>query len=318
MPYKETKVYYDGSHYVAIPHTKGKKRKAVRKPDEEFIITKTSDGESPRGSPVASSPPTEGRKITRKELFEEGYKEAQNLPRKQRAEYIAEKVKATFKDQDGVKEYVTSNMHRKKNNLSARRVRMLRKAHLMGFNYFCTFTYDNDLLTEQEFRKKLSKCLANLSSRNGWKYIGVWELSPKKKRLHFHGLFNIPENEMVGSFTERSDYSFSEHRRRISFENDFFRSRFGRNVFDKLNDTAGVTNAIKYLLKYIEKTGEKIVYSRGLPQFFISDIMDDDIICRMGIEDKKLLLFDNFKCWDEGEYIGEVSPNTISKLRKSN
>ena len=36
------------------------------------------------------------------------------------------------------------------------------------------------------------------------------------------------------------------------------------------------------------------------------------------IEDKKLLLFDNFKCWDDGEYIGEVSPNTISKLRKSN
>lgn len=318
MPYKETKVYYDGSHYVAIPHTKGKKRKAVRKPDEEFIITKTSDGESPRGSPVASSPPTEGRKITRKELFEEGYKEAQNLPRKQRAEYIAEKVKATFKDQDGVKEYVTSNMHRKKNNLSARRVRMLRKAHLMGFNYFCTFTYDSNLLNETEFRKRLSKCLANLSCRNGWKYIGVWELSPEKKRLHFHGLFNIPEEGMVGTFTERSDYSFSEHQRRISQENDFFRSRFGRNVFDKLNDTAGVTNAIKYLLKYIEKTGEKIVYSRGLPQFFISDIMDDDIICRTGIEDKKLLLFDNFKCWDEGEYIGEVSPNTIRKLRKSN
>lgn len=121
---------------------------------------------------------------------------------------------------------------------------------------------------------------------------------------------------MVGTFTERSDYSFSDHQRRISQENDFFRSRFGRNVFDKLNDTAGVTNAIKYLLKYIEKTGEKIVYSRGLPQFFISDIMDDDIIT--GMEDKKLLLFDNFKCWDEGEYIGEVSPNTISKLRKSN
>ena len=123
---------------------------------------------------------------------------------------------------------------------------------------------------------------------------------------------------MVGTFTERSDYSFSDHQRRISQENDFFRSRFGRNVFDKLNDTAGVTNAIKYLLKYIEKTGEKIVYSRGLPQFFISDIMDDDIICRTGMEDKKLLLFDNFKCWDDGEYIGEVSPNTISKLRKSN
>ena len=318
MPYKETKVYYDGSHYVAIPHTKGRKRKIIRKPDEEFIIMKTSDGESPRGSPVASSPPTEGRKITRKELFEEGYKEAQNLPRKQRAEYIAGKVKVLFENQDDVKEYVTSNMHRKKNNLSAKRVRMLRKAHLMGFNYFCTFTYDNNLLTEDEFRKKLSKCLSNLSSRNGWKYIGVWELSPEKKRLHFHGIFNIPEDGMVGSLTERSDYNFNKRRRTVITENSFFKERFGRNDFDKIVDQSKIDDSIHYLLKYLEKSKEKLVYSRGVPQFFISDIMDDDIICRFGIEDKKLLLFDNFMCWDDGEYIGEVSPNTISKLRKSN
>ncbi len=318
MPYKETKVYYDGSHYVAIPHTKGRKRKIIRKPDEEFIIMKTSDGESPRGSPVASSPPTEGRKITRKELFEEGYKEAQNLPRKQRAEYIAGKVKVLFENQDDVKEYVTSNMHRKKNNLSAKRVRMLRKAHLMGFNYFCTFTYDNNLLTEDEFRKKLSKCLSNLSSRNGWKYIGVWELSPEKKRLHFHGIFNIPEDGMVGSLMERSDYNFNKRRRTVITENSFFKERFGRNDFDKIVDQSKIDDSIHYLLKYLEKSKEKLVYSRGVPQFFISDIMDDDIICRFGIEDKKLLLFDNFKCWDDGEYIGEVSPNTISKLRKSN
>jgi len=32
------------------------------------------------------------------------------------------------------------------------------------------------------------------------------------------------------------------------------------------------------MVKYIEKTGEKIVYSRGLPQFFISDVMDEDIV----------------------------------------
>lgn len=27
------------------------------------------------------------------------------------------------------------------------------------------------------------------------------------------------------------------------------------------------------------KTGEKIVYSKGLPQFFVSDVMDEDIVC---------------------------------------
>ena len=227
-------------------------------------------------------------------------------------------MKVLFENQDDVKEYVTSNMHRKKNNLSAKRVRMLRKAHLMGFNYFCTFTYDSNLLTEDEFRKKLSKCLSNLSSRNGWKYIGVWELSPEKKRLHFHGIFNIPEDGMVGSLTERSDYNFNKRRRTVITENSFFKERFGRNDFDKIVDQSKIDDSIHYLLKYLEKSKEKLVYSRGVPQFFISDIMDDDIICRFGIEDKKLLLFDNFKCWDDGEYIGEVSPNTISKLRKSN
>ncbi len=60
------------------------------------------------------------------------------------------------------------------------------------------------------------------------------------------------------------------------------------------------------------------IYSKGLPQFFISDIMDDDIVCTIGLEDKKLLLFDNFVCWDEGEYIGEVSADVIKRMRKSN
>ena len=76
-------------------------------------------------------------------------------------------------------------------------------------------------------------------------------------------------------------------------------------------------DALAYIIKYIEKTGERIVYSKGLPQFFISDIMDDDIVCPIGLEDKKLLLFDNFVCWDEGEYIGEVSADDSNAFERS-
>ena len=76
--------------------------------------------------------------------------------------------------------------------------------------------------------------------------------------------------------------------------------------------------ALAYLMKYIEKTGEKIVYSRGLPQYFISDIMDEDIACPIGVDDQKLLLFDDFKCWDEGTLIGTVSKETIKEMRKAN
>ena len=60
------------------------------------------------------------------------------------------------------------------------------------------------------------------------------------------------------------------------------------------------------------------MYSKGLYQYFISDIMDDDVVCTIGQEDRKLLLFDNFNCWDEGGLIGRVSPEVIQQMRKCN
>lgn len=61
-----------------------------------------------------------------------------------------------------------------------------------------------------------------------------------------------------------------------------------------------------------------MVYSKGLPQYFISDILDDDVASLYGIDDRKLLLFDDFSCFDEGVYMGEVSPEVIAQMRKSN
>ena len=46
--------------------------------------------------------------------------------------------------------------------------------------------------------------------------------------------------------------------------------------------------------------------------------MDEDIAAPYGIEDKKLLLFDDFVCWDEGCYMGEVSKEVISQMCISN
>ena len=73
-----------------------------------------------------------------------------------------------------------------------------------------------------------------------------------------------------------------------------------------------------YILKHIEKTCEKIVYSKGLPQYFLSDVMDEDIVCPYGIEDKKLLLYDDFRCWDEGVLMGRVSKDVIDRMPKEN
>ena len=174
------------------------------------------------------------------------------------------------------------------------------------------------LHTEDSFKKSLKTCFRHLVERKSWKHVGVWERSPEKKRLHFHGIFYIPDGTMPGILFEKRDYNLNTHRMQTTVQNTYFNERFGRCDFEKIEDRTRLGDAMAYIMKYIEKSGEKIVYSKGLPQYFISDIMDDDVICRTGLEDKKLLLFDDFICFDEGEYIGEIGKETIEKLRKCN
>ncbi len=46
--------------------------------------------------------------------------------------------------------------------------------------------------------------------------------------------------------------------------------------------------------------------------------MDEDIVCPYGIENKKLLLYDDFRCWDEGVLMGKVSKDVIDRMPKEN
>ena len=255
--------------------------------------------------------------MTKKELFDKLYSRYIDLPKKERKLKIMEELEAYFDTIEELKWYVDLGFERKHKNMVARRVRMSRKAQLAGFNYFCTFTYDGAKHTEESFKKGLQTCFRNLCHRKGWRYMGVWERSPEKHRLHFHGLFSIPENAKVGELKEKRDYNTITHKMQIAYINTYFEERFGRNDFEELEPLL-LGESLAYLMKYIEKTGEKIVYSKGLYQYFISDIMDNDIVCRIGQEDKKLLLFDDFRCWDEGVFMGNVSPEVIAKLRKSN
>ena len=200
-------------------------------------------------------------------------------------------------------------------NEIVRRTRLARKVYLQEWHYFCTFTYNEKKLNEQEFRKKLSNCFKHLSSRKGWKYVGVWERSPINQRLHFHGLFYTPQ--MVGELVETKDYSTMKHKMQVAKQNTFFLERFGRNDFKPIIKRE-LNQAIAYMIKYIQKTGEKIVYSKGLPTYFKSDIVEQDIVCTIGQEDRKLLLFDDFYCIDDGEIIGRVCSEVISQMPKEN
>ena len=296
MAYGETKVYNDGSHYIAIPHTTRPKQKKSKKIESK-------------------------KEIELKEIADKVFSENKDKRRKEKIEILKNEVNEIIKDEKATKEFVKTYMDKKIRNLIERRKRLARKINLGQWNYFCTFTYDDKKHSEESFMKKLKNCFKKLCYRKGWVYIGVWERSPEKKRLHFHGLFYIPDNAMVGELKEVNDYSFSSHTRQVTLQNTYFNERFGRSDFKPIDRRVPqiLSNATQYLMKYLEKSGERIVYSKNTPTYFISDIMDEDIACVINSDKgEKLILFDNFSCWDEGCYMGEVSPEVISQMRKAN
>lgn len=305
MPYKDTKVYFDGSHYIAIPPENFPSKKRRRKPKLPISQQTTiqTDGTPPTPTP--------------KEKFETAYKESQALPKRERKKYIKEKLQSEFNDKDELTEFVASNMQRMKINAIKRGIRLWRKIYTQGeWHNFVTFTFDSEKLTEQQFKKKLQNTLKHAVSRNGWKYIGVWERSPEKQRLHFHGIFYIPQ--MIGEIVEVKDYSTKQHKIQTTFQNTHFLKEFGRNDFKPIEIPNDVTQTVIYLLKYIEKSGERLIYGGKLPTYFKSDILDDDVVCPYGVDDKKLLLFDSFRCINEGEILGKVSREIIKQMPKCN
>ena len=297
MSYGETKVYHDGSHYIAIPHTTrpNLKKKKKNLTEEEMKVKETAD------------------KV---------FKESKSTRKKEKIENLENELKEVIKDEEKRKEYIETYMDRKKRNLIERRKRLSRKINLGQWNYFCTFTYDDKKLTEENFIEKLKDSLKKLSSRKNWVYILVLEHSPEKERAHFHGIFHIPDGAMVGELIEVNDYSFKTHKMRKTLQNTYFNERFGRSDFSPIDITnpAAKPFVFRYLMKYLEKSDTRVIYSKNTPMYVYSDIMDDDVVCIMGDKEKgeKLVLFDDFGLWDEGCYMGQVSPEVIAQMRKAN
>ena len=289
MPYKDTKIYFDGSHYIGIPHEEHpeRRRKNVATNDDK------------------------------KQAFEAAYEENKTKKKAEKTESIVKSIKEHFNDEQQAREYVEQNTERKRKNLAAKRTRLYRKVNMQKWDYFTTFTYDDKKHDEVTFRRSLSNCLKHLSSRKGWKYVGVWERGSKTERLHFHALLFIPDGTMVGELIEKNDYSFETHRRQTTYQNTFFNERYGRTDFKEIVPYE-ISETVAYMVKYMEKTGERIVYSKNLPQYFVSDVLNYEVLCRCGIEDRKLILADNFTCITDGEISGEVSPEVIAKMPKSN
>ena len=297
MPYRAAKISFDGSHYIATPKEnfpQGHKRRRLTHPLSE-------------------------QETEQREQFEAAYKESQRLPKKERKAYMRKAMEDVIPDRKQRKVYVERHNERKQTNAIRRKARLSKKVNLQReWNFFCTFTFSDKLHTEESFRKSLRNTLKHLVNRKGWKHIGVWERGGKTNRLHFHGIFYIPPGGMVGEIIETKDYSTKDHCMQTANQNTYFLERYGRNDFQALGSPMEIQHSLGYLMKYIEKSGERLIYGGKLPTYFVSDIMDEDILCPCGIDDRKAVLADDFTCIKNGEIMGKVSKEVIAKMPKAN
>ncbi|MBQ7913857.1 MAG: hypothetical protein IJ308_09030 [Clostridia bacterium] len=267
------KIYNDGGHYVGTRVVRSKGKRPPKRPAQTaFDIAFDS-------------------------LYFQAVK--QGLKNDAMADFIQAGLEKLYPASSTLRKYILEKIDKKQRNLWKRIKRFRRKANMYRWNYFVTFTYDPKKHTAESFRKKLRKCLSNLHTRRGWKYMGVFEEGGENGTLHFHALLYVPKDEMIGRIIEKNEYSLKRRKRYTRYGNTFFDENFGMSDFQELNPILlkrGGT--IKYLIKYIVKTGEKIVYSRGIPAEICKEIADSDIAGTFLNFVTKYVLFDDVIDWE--------------------
>lgn len=282
------KVYHDGSCHVAMPM----QNLRALYPKKKRVCFHTPMDES----------------------FDELHLEALKLglTEEKLKEYIIFGLKELYPGRLGIGTFVEEKLFNVYKNLCSRKKRFRRKAFLNPWNYFVTFTYDDKKETEESFKKRLRKCLSNLHSRRGWLYMGVFERGSKSDRLHMHALVYVPEGEMNGVIYEKWKYSEKQHRMVRTHPNSFF-DKYGENDFEPLShDMLHKGTTLNYLLKYLEKSDEKIIYSRGIPTEALCYIHEDEVVCEILDFVTKFILFDDVLDY-EMDIMPEKARRNVSK-----
>lgn len=276
------KVIHDGQHFVATP---------IQKAPATFRVRHQKDVTDLR--------------------FEKAYFAAmkKNVKRDQMAAWIGQYMQDEFNDIWGMDLiWIQKQIERFRHNFFLRQRRFRNKAYLNSWNYFVTITYDESKMDADIFRASLRKCFSNLHSRHGWKYMGVFELGEEGERLHFHALVYVPDGEMIGSLKSVKRYSTKRHQWDEHLENSFFNGRFGISTFDPISRKDVKSGAVvNYVIKYLLKSGERVIYSRAIPTELVAMVQDEQIAAKIFDFVGKFVLFDDaFTLWSEPDDEPEV------------
>lgn len=198
--------------------------------------------------------------------------------------YCREQLVEKFGEMEDLDEYLEKKFAAADKALYQREQRMWRKARLNRFTHFYTQTYDSEkYASEAAFERDYKKCLQNMCTRRGWKYFYRAERGKDTDRLHFHAVIYVPSDSQIpGFFKLKRDYNPMRRKMETLNVNSFFARKFGRNDFSPICDYNS-SEVIKYVGKYLDKSNDKIVYSRGLPTYLSTDIRDDDVVAELPI-----------------------------------
>lgn len=243
------------------------------------------------------APMSEEKKLIRKYFIEA--KQKGTYTKKETREYIQDKLlndpehEPMLVPDEDIRECIGQELHR----LHLRVKRYKRKFGFFHPNYFVTFTYDSKKTDSVSFERKLRRSLANLATRNDWRYIGVKEYGGENGRVHFHFLINIPDGKMIGELF--TDYHWNGSKREYFINNTYFSKRFGFSQFDRIEgDINNNHKLVAYIQKYMLKQDAKLIYSRHLPGEIEAEVDTED--------DVYLTFYDfSFKCYLRQDFFGD-------------
>ena len=130
------KIYNDGSHWIAIPHTERpcRRRRQRKKPEKSEEL----------------------------QQFEQRFEKVKGK-RKSRKAKLLQEFTPMFKDGNEAAQFVEEQFNRLSRNRWERYKRMIRRGYTNHWNFFCTYTFDSRKHTEGSFRKSLMNTLLTKS-----------------------------------------------------------------------------------------------------------------------------------------------------------